>query len=172
MAGWYQNAASIYYLLYSATNVLLSIQSISGTHWALYSVCARCIVGAVSRFFNGPQNGTSPYFPLVLARERPSSRWAFIQDGGTHILRRVTNITELVFCGPLGGRGVARIAPQDRLLSLRQRRRSTARFIYYALAVDWERRLRCLRSVNQSVQAGRMSSEGLVGLLIMNYSPR
>lgn len=77
MAGWYQNAASIYYLLYSATNVLLSIQSISGTHWALYSVCARCIVGAVARhirFFNGPQN--EPIFS-----PRPCPRTTVIQMG-------------------------------------------------------------------------------------------
>lgn len=44
-------------------------------------------------------------------------------------------------------------------------------FISYTLAADWALCRCCLWSVNQSVQAGRMSSEGLVGLLIINYSP-
>lgn len=53
----------------------------------------------ISAFLMGLR--TSPYFPLVLAHERPSSSWVLIQDGGAHILPRVTNITELIFCGPL-----------------------------------------------------------------------
>lgn len=44
-------------------------------------------------------------------------------------------------------------------------------FISYTLAADCALCRCCLWSVNQSVQAGRMSSEGLVGLLIIKYSP-
>lgn len=105
------------------------------------------------------------FFLLVFICEQPSSRWVCFEDWSTSTYcdeRKIpivaTNRRALGGCW-LGDTFFY-------YLSI-----NAGSFIFYTLAADWALCRCCLRSVNQSVQAGRMSSEGLVGLLIINYSP-
>lgn len=142
--------------------------SISATNWALYLVCARCIVKAAAyrirwRFIMGLR--MSPSFPATLRLRR-----TIIHMG---LLWRLRNLLILwrgkKFQSFISWQPTAMLGEEGGRETFFYHLSSDASsFISYMLAADWALCRCCLRSVNQS---GRMSSEGLVGLLIINYSP-